>query len=92
MVRTDVSSVVPNPNPVLPHARACKYDSATRVSRIQRFGCSGTSMAENIYIYQKPSVQALTIFSLRDVSVPVSADHYGSAEIMFVRAARCVLA
>jgi len=44
------------------------------------------------YIYQKLFVQALTIFSLRDVSVPVLADHYGSAEIMFVRAARCVLA
>jgi len=91
MVRTDLTPVAPTPNPVLAHARACKYDSATRVSRIQRFGCSGTPMAEK-YIYQKPSVQALTTFSLRDVSVPVSADHYGSAEIMFVRAARCVLA
>jgi hypothetical protein len=41
---------------------------------------------------KKNPFQALTIFSHRDVSVPISADHYGSAEIMFVRAARYILA
>lgn len=63
MVRTDVSSVVPNPNPVLLHPRADKYDSATRVSRIQRFGCSGTPMAEKIYIPKTIRSSADDIFS-----------------------------
>ena len=30
--------------------------------------------------------------SVWDLSAPIPADHYGSAEIMFVRAARCILA